>query len=253
MPESTEHDDDLLERLGALVRDETTGENHGRDDEMEALLNPPRGRARDSLLDGFEQRLKSASPQTPENAESDAGRVVELASATPKRGGGMIAGLAVVVALAAALLLWLLVPSADDVGVGTEYTVASFQAGRAEQRAEPTDVGATIRTTPDDPFRAVLSPASAVSTSVALAVIARPAGGAGICARPTTGVDISDVGAVKIDGTLDQFATVTPGQWQLELWIGAPGSLPADGATGVQEAPAAVHVTAVALEVLSTP
>lgn len=249
MPESNEHDDDLLERLGASLRDETTG----RDDEMEALLTPPRGKARDFLLDGFEQRLQAAPSETAEASKAQGESVAEVVSLAPRRVGWLTAVAAVAVALAAALLFWFLVPGAGEVGLATEYTVASLQAGRSQDRAQPTDITAKIVTAPDDIFRVVLSPTLAVSTAVSLAVVVRPLGGDGICARPSDGVEISEVGAVKIDGTLDQFATVTQGQWQLELWVGRAESLPLDGATGVEAAPSDVHVTRLALEVLSTP
>lgn len=247
MPESNEHDDDLLERLGASVRDESTG----RDDEMEALLTPPRGKARDVLLDGFEDRLQAGATKQPTPAVG--GRDADLVQLGPKRSGWLPVGISIGVAIAAAMLLWLLIPSEEGGGVATQYTVASLQAGRAENRAVEVDLTATIVTAPNDPFRAVLSPASAAAGPVSLAVVSRRPGQNGICAHPTAGVEISDVGAVKLDGTLDQFAVVTPGQWQLELWVGPRASLPADGAASVGQAPDDVHVTAFALEVLSTP
>jgi len=246
-------DEDLLRALGERQRASEPSERDGEavsEDlpaELAALLEPIEGEEADDLIDGAMQRLEAS--ESGDSAPEEASKAPTPSDEAAANWKGAVA---VVVAMAAALVLWFGMSSRGG-GTMPEYSVVSLQSGAAAMRSD--DGGGVVRrkvsTPAGGPIDWRFSPAGTVPEAVAVALLATNATGESKLSRPQ-GIEISAAGAVRIAGPLDRFIALSPGTWAVEVLIGPADSLPSssDAANegrreaGWQSVPLEVTITA---------
>lgn len=231
--------DELLRMLGDQQRRNAATD---AEDEATGLLDEPSDSERAAIVAGAFETLDADTSTAPTDLDAHRSRARRWAT------------VAAVAAVAAAVIVMIMVrePATADATTSPRYALSEFRAGRSRARAElvrPTD---RLTTAPSDHFEAVLAPAAPNRGELAVALVARPdSGGPPRVSRPHEGLEFSADGAVRFSGPLDAFIELSEGDWDLELWIGAPSTLPVVG----QPPPApgsAVSVVTVQLEVVST-
>lgn len=245
-------DDDLLNALGRLQREQDTAGAVGSADE----LAPIEGDEADALLelafarvDGArkaEAAVEHEEPEEPEEPEVEgdvADKVGASADEDPRigdvvpfarveqgpapvgaeRSNPWRVAVGVAVALAAVALLW--------VGVGAggarlpDYAVVALHSGVAAQRSADEQAGVRERLKADGPVDWKFAPQVATATKLGVALLARGADGTQRFSR-AKGVQISPSGALRMHGTLAEFIVLTPGEWELQVIIAAEDDLP---------------------------
>ena len=111
------------------------------------------------------------------------------------------------------------------------YTFAELDGGIAEQRSDPNP--AVDAEMPELKLRAnskinwVLTPEKPTQSSIGVALLARSDAGETVFV-PRLDVQISEQGAVRLRGPLDQVIALAVGGWTLTLFIAGPNELPSD-------------------------
>lgn len=246
-------DEDLLRALGKRQRAAEPSERDGESvsealsPELAALLEPIDGEEADDLIDGAMRRLDASEPAADAKGESTSETPSDESTAAANWKGAV----AVVVAMAAALVLWFGLSSGGG-GTMPEYTVVSLQTGPAAMRSDGGgSVQRKVSTPAGGPIDWKFSPSGTVPGTVAVALLATNMAGESKLVRPK-GVAITPAGAVRITGPLDRFIALSPGAWTVEVIIGPPDTLPSspDAAieagrdAGWQSVPLEVTITA---------
>lgn len=218
-------DEDLLRALGERQRAAEPSERDGEPvsealpPELAALLEPIEGEEADDLIDGAMRRLEASEPDAKTEKKSDTDSSSETAAANWK------GAVAVVVAMAAALVLWFGMSSGGG-GTMPEYAVVSLQTGPAAMRSDGGgSVQPKVSTPAGGPVDWRFSPKGTVPGAVAVALLATNVAGESKLSRPK-GVEITPAGAVRIAGPLDRFIALSPGAWTVEVIIGPADTLP---------------------------
>jgi hypothetical protein len=215
--------DDLLRALGRQQRADLERERDPSSSDDDELSRPFDEDERAAILDGVFDRVEETASQA---SAAEPGEVVQLAS----RRRVALVGSLLAAAAAAALVVWAWPergPEHGPIASVPDYTFASMQGGIAEQRAAPTGPTAELKLHPDSDIDWVLTPARPIRDPLGVALLARSDAGE---LRFVGHVDaeISDAGAVRLQGPLDHHVVLVPGDWTLRLFIAAPDELPRD-------------------------
>ena len=207
-------DDPLLRALGRSQREPSAGP------EMDALaedvLRPFDDDEREALLDGVMAKL-DAEP-------------VPLAER--RRSRWPIVG--AIVALAAAAVLWLAVRPFGSTPDLPEYRLTRVAGGVAELRGADDELPAAVELGPNAVIDWVITPAQRFEASVGAALLATGDGAQPQYVR-LPGAQISEQGAVRIQGRLSEYISLSPGDWTLSILIAPPEALPPDVSTARQD------------------
>jgi hypothetical protein len=229
-------DDELLRGLGRHQREdlETTPDDSS-DEPWAELLEPFDDATREQMLDAvFEQvdtqaeRVEPVVPSPPANEpEREREQVIDLAS----RRRGVVLGLLVAAAAAVTLGIWWNQASSPDrsrtVAMLPEYETSELRGGPASHRSAPDSELESVTMGARDELEWVVSPIGPVSGPIGLALLAEPESGQPILV-PEVGAEITESGAVRLQGPLDGFVELAPGSWTLTLFIAPPDQLPTD-------------------------
>jgi len=223
--------DELLPALGRYQRQQQ--DSVAVNAIEEEALRPLNEAERAAVLDAAFGRLEQ-EPHEDATPRDEAELVPPISMAERRHGSKTALVIGVVLAIAAALVLWRgaattpTPPEAPLVAALPSYAITQLRAGEAKHRAAPEGVVLEVSSTPHAHFTLVLTPARPVLEPVAVALVARTSGGETRVTRPVEGVQVSANGALQLDGPLDEFIALTPGVWTLELLVGPPETLPED-------------------------
>lgn len=245
--------DDLLPALGRKQREDLDAgaslglaPQRGTGLEDDALTRPFDDDERAAILDAmFERvdqvdrvdrvdRVEAAATVSPSPRPSN---VVELAA----RRRGVLIGSVLAVAAAATLVWWVgsgAGPEHELVASVPAYTFTQLGGGIAEQRSEPHEVDAAmpeLRLRADSNIDWVLTPAKPTQAPIGVALLARSDAGATLFV-PRLEAQISEQGAVRLRGPLDQHVTLAVGHWTLTLFVAGPDELPTDAGIASDDA-----------------
>jgi len=219
-------DDELLRALARLEKQsrtpgapmQTTADPRPDPAEPAADLTAPfEPSERAALLDAVFARVDGESAHTE----------VRSIESAPKR-GRTAAIVAVAIAIAAALVLWIARPA--DVGASLpQYTLTELRGGTTGMRSDPGAVDRVVEVSPADRIELVATPATSVAGPVVVHLIAQASNGAARMARVPA--EVSASGAVRLEGSLADWLVLEPGRWRLVLAIA-----PADRAPTSAEA-----------------
>ncbi len=192
--------DELLRALGTRQRALESAELPG----MEAV----EGEAGEALLDQM-----FASPDATTRQE-----VVDEEAVVPLKPRATVpwTAIAVFVAAAAALILWLGLRPAQVPGL-PPYDATMLTGGPAAVRGDGEDVQplVTLRS-PADAVDWRIRPKTPVSVPVAVSLVATGEAGALVFASGVA-AEVSDAGAVRLRGPLEAFIVLTPGRWRVDI------------------------------------
>lgn len=229
----TKPEDPLLRALGELEREEyeqayptawesvLTGKTSATEAAAErAQVDPPELRAvYEAMFTGplaetdVQAMVDRVAATTKQATSGRGGEVVR-----PRFGRGVVIGIAAVLAIAAALVLWRL-PGEAPRGTAIAYSLTVRNPGLHSQRTgeEPDD-----RYRPDATVDWVVSPALTNMEAVELRVLARDAAGAvRVLAPPATR---SPEGVLRLRGRFAELLPLAPGRWQLRFVVVAAGA-----------------------------
>ena len=236
--------DELLDALGRRQREAPVSEDTAGDEGAPAeaaLLDPFEGDERAALLDAvFAEVDDRAEPsdqpsdqpreeaaESGSSAEPAAAPVVDLAS----RRRLLRPAVGAVVAIAAALLLWLGVfrPPAPGSDGHPVYAATRLDGAVATMRSGDSKVPTALELAPDGSIDWVFTPEAPVRRAVAVALVAVPEHGEAVVARPTA--ETSDEGVVRVSGRLADVLPLPAGTWTVHVLLGEPSALPAASPT----------------------
>jgi hypothetical protein len=233
--------DDLLSAFGRKQRedlDHLDRLDHGVESALpeDELSRPFDEDERASILDAVFDRVEEVATVSPSPEVAPIGsgpapsNVIELA---PRRRGALIGSL-LAVAAAATLVWWGWPESGSErqlVASVPAYAFTQLGGGIAEKRSAPD--ASSDAAVPELKLRAdsnidwVLTPAKPTSDPIGVALLARSdAGPTQFVAQLE--VTVSEQGAVRLRGPLDQHVALAEGQWTLTLFIAGPEELPRD-------------------------
>ncbi|MBK8713971.1 MAG: hypothetical protein IPN32_04435 [Deltaproteobacteria bacterium] len=179
------------------------------------LIAPFDSAERDALLDAVFAEV---------DGDTAAAQVTPI-TAAPKATRGRAVGLvAVALAIAAVLVLWLARPG-GSVAPLPSYELTELRGGAATVRAEPGDVDRELALAPGDRIEVTLTPAAPSTAAMVVDLVAQSPGRADVTARVPA--QVSPSGAVRVSGPLDALVALEPGAWQ--IWVVLS---PADAAPG---------------------
>lgn len=229
--------DELLRALGKRQRELDEGPS--------PLADAVGGDAGEALLDDLFGALdaKASKPAEAESKPDNVATVTEL----PRRRSALWATAAVVLAAAAALVLWFGTRAPDLPALPT-YTAVAIAGGPASVRGDHDAVAAKLQLlSPSDNVRLEYAAAAPVKQSLAVSLLARPASGDPIFATASA-AEISPSGSVRLQGPLSRFIQLEPGSWTVEVIItpaeAAPTSAEDAAQGGWQRLPIEVIIAA---------
>lgn len=196
-----------------------------RDGILETLIAPLDADERASVLDNVFAKIDAG---TAAHAEAP------IAIAKPSR-GRTVGVLAVAVAIAAVLVLWLAQPRGG--GGGPElpsYALTELRGGAAEVRSDPGAIDRVLALQPGDSIALVLTPATATAGPLVVDLVAQAPGKPDVMAR--VDAQIAKSGAVRIEGPLDRFLALEPGEWQIWAVVSPADRAPTDAAAALDDA-----------------
>lgn len=256
--------DELLRRLGRAERENRPAEDwdevlEGRMTAAEAMA---RGRARGEDEDELEALARASMPPTESERRAWGGRAraalqatdddddddapadspaaeapveapIELATRRARRRWGW-GGLATLVAVAAAVLLWLRArPQPGALEVAGEplppFTMTVRNGTVGEVRGSADEVGGPARYAVDSRIHWSFQPDEPVAGGLELAAVVRGDDGLTCLTRPEVTRASSD-GVLEVRGTVGQALGLGPGLWTVEMIVARRGALPNDGA-----------------------
>lgn len=154
------------------------------------------------------------------------------------RRGATWTGIAVVLAVAAALILWIAIPPpARGALVAYDFTVRS-QSVQVQRTTDGTEVH---RYRPESSIDIAITPERAVTEAIELRILARDEQGQeSLLAPPVTR---SPEGALRVSGRLEAVLPLAPGRWRLRLILSLPGTAPTDAGAVVDALAAGTSTT----------
>jgi hypothetical protein len=173
------------------------------------LSRPLSAEERNSVLDAVFARVDA-------EAVDAAAAPTVLAERRASR-GRMAAVIGTVLAIAAALVMWMARPGVDAVDALPGYSVTGLRGGASAVRSDPTALDRELLLADAaSEIDVVVSPERAVAGPLAVTLVAETAG------QPPRMVEveaaeISASGAVRLRGPLSRFIALEPGAWQ--LWV----------------------------------
>lgn len=203
--------DELLHALGKRQREQDASEPEHAD--------AVEGDAGEALLDGLFEALDEPSAPAQDPAPPNE-NVVEL----PGRRTPMWTAVAVMLAAAAALVLWFSRPAPTP--TLPEYRAVSISGGSAQVRGDHDDVADVVELrSPSDRVKFEFSAAKPVRDAVSVSLLARPATGAAVFAT-LHDLELSKSGSFRLNGPLDRFISLSEGRWTLEVVVAPAGHAP---------------------------
>jgi hypothetical protein len=222
--------DDLLSVLGRNQREDLEREDEGAS-EHDALERPFDEEERASILDAVFDQLdhSSAAPEmvAPVAEQPAASNVVPLRA----RRGALAGGLLTLAAAAAAAVVWWSWPGGEpeQLAMVPAYTFTKLGGGVSEVRSDrspATDVAVPeLRLRPNSSVDWWLTPEQPIRGPIGVALLARSDTGSTQFV-PHLNVEVSEQGAVRVRGRLDEHVALAPGNWTVTLFIAAPEQLP---------------------------
>lgn len=211
--------DELLEALGQRQREADAAK-------PPISLDDFAGDAGDALLDDMFGELDDKAGQGP--APSDPPPQTDAApnnvTALPTRTPAVWAGAGILIAAAAALVLWLAMPSAVD--PLPAYGAVSIAGGPAAVRGDHEDVPEVLKLEqPSDNIEWRFAPATSVEGDLEVVLSARRADGDRVFAavpNPT----VTPTGSVQLRGPLNSFIELGEGHWTIQVIFARSGHAP---------------------------
>lgn len=197
---------------------------------IDEIARPLSDAERESVLDAVFERLDAADV----DATPSAAPVVQLGERKASR-ARLFAGLGVVLAIAAALVLWIAVPRPGPSDALPGYSITSLHGGDSAVRSDPQALDRVlVLESPDAPIDVVVSPAQAVAVPLAVTLVAS---GAGAAARMVgvEAAEISPSGAVRLRGPLSRFVALDRGAWELAIVVSPRDHVPANAAAALAD------------------
>lgn len=186
------------------------------------LLAPFDTAERDALLDAVFAKV-DGDAATPEVTP------IVAAKRSHARSLGLVA---IAVAIAAALVLWVARPS--DTGAALpSYALTELRGGAATVRAEPGDTDRELLLARGERIELTLTPAQPTTAPLVVDLVARSPGHADVTARVPAQVTAS--GAVRLAGPLDDFIALEPGAWQLWVVLSPAAAAPRDAIAALEQ------------------
>lgn len=209
--------DELLRALGKRQRE--------LDEARPQLSDAVEGEAGEALLDGLFEQL-DAEPLRPEPTPA---KVTEL----PRKRSALWAATGVVLAAAAALVLWFASQSPASAPL-PPYGVDMVAGGPATVRGErETSEAKLVLTSPSDGIEVQLSTAAPHDREIAVSVLATASDGRTVFSRAPS-VVVSASGSVRMRGPLSDFVSLSEGSWMVEIVL-APAEDAPESAEDVVE------------------
>jgi hypothetical protein len=219
--------DDLLSALGRHQREdlEREGEPASEDD---TLARPFDADERMSLLDAVFERVEPVATGHAESGSEQPGpsNVVPLRA----RRGALVGSL-LTLAAAAAMMVWWAWPGSEpeQLAMVPAYTFTKLGGGVAEVRSDPNPAidaaQPELRLRPNSTIDWQLTPAQPIHGPIGVALLAGSDTGSTQFV-PHLAVEVSEQGAVRLRGRLDEHVALGPGIWTITLFIAAPEQLP---------------------------
>lgn len=214
--------DDLLSVLGRKQREDL--EREGEPSSEHDFERPFDADERASILDAVFERVDevASAPEQPSPRN-----VVPLRTRRGALAGGLLT------LAAAAAVVWWVWPAGEPelIAAVPAYTFTELEGGVAEVRSDSktaTDVALPeLRLRPTSKIEWVLTPAEPIRSSVGVALLARSDAGA-TRFTPSLAVEVSEDGALRVRGRLDEHVELAPGIWAVTLFIAPPEQLPSD-------------------------
>jgi hypothetical protein len=216
--------DDLLSVLGRKQREDLQREAEASSED-DALARPFDADERASILDGLFERVPEEAVAAPE--QPGPSNVVPLRV----RRGALVGSLLTFTAAAAAAAVWWSWPGGEQeqIAMVPAYTFTKLGGGVAELRSDRSP--ATDAELPEQELRPTstidwqLTPAQPAQGPIGVALLARSDTGSTQFV-PRLAAEVSEQGAVRLRGRLDEHVALAPGTWMVTLFIAAPEQLP---------------------------
>lgn len=192
------------------------------------------GDAGDALLNDMFGELDDKAGQAPPPSDppSRAEAAPDNVTALPKRTPAVWAGAGILIAAAAALVLWLAMPSAVD--PLPAYGAVSIAGGAAAVRGDHDDVPEVLKLErASDNIEWRFAPAMSVEGGVAVVLSARRADADPVFAA-VPNPSVTPSGSVELRGPLNSFIELGKGHWTVQVIFARAGHAPgsADEAMG---------------------
>jgi hypothetical protein len=221
-------DDEILGPLGRAQRDEDAMST-GEPATAGPLHRPLDAQERAQVLDGLLQRLERDGSTTAASAPPPA--VVPLSAARERNKTRWVGVAMVALAIAAALVLWI---GRRDAGVQLPgYAITVLDGGAADVRSDPRAVDRTVVLRTGDRISLVVTPDRPATAAVAVWLLARGGGPSQLVRVDAT---VAPSGAVKLEGALDRWLKLAPGEWTIDVVVGPADRAPADAEAAQQDA-----------------
>ncbi len=160
------------------------------------------------------------------NVDGTSSAPTHIASARASKPGRLAAFVGAVIALAAALMLWLAIPRGDDAQLPS-YELTELRGGRSSMRSSTSGTDRRLELQRGDTIELTLTPETAVGIPLAVDLVAESADGTSRIARVPA--QVSPSGAVRLEGTLDAWLPLDPGDWEITVSVasaqGAPSTV----------------------------
>jgi hypothetical protein len=218
-------DDELLRALARTQKRhigpdtpmDTTADRVAPTDSLPAeLIRPLDADERAGILDAVFARV-----------DEDAGRSkpVSITAARSSSRGRVAAIAGGVLAIAAALVLWIALPRGVDPQL-PYYALTELRGGASTMRSDPSALDRVLELRAGEPISLTITPERATSEPLVVDVIAEAEGRPASMARVPA--QVSSNGAVRIRGALDEWLTLAPGDWDITVVVAPADRAPAD-------------------------
>ncbi len=220
--------DELLEALGQRQRETDAAK-------PPIPLGDFEGEAGDALLDDMFGELDDKARQKPAPSESPppTEAAPDNVTALPKRSPAVWAGAGIVIAAAAALVLWLAMPSSID--PLPAYGPVSIAGGPAAVRGDHEGIPEVLKLEdPSDNIEWRFAPATSVEGDLEVVLSARRADGERVFAT-VPNATVTPTGSVQLRGPLNSFIELDEGHWTVQVIIARAGHAPGSAEDAMRE------------------
>lgn len=183
---------------------------------MAALVAPFAPEERAAMLDAVFSRIDAEQSDGP----------VPIASAAKASRGRVVAIVGAVIAMAAALVLWVALPRSPEPQL-PGYALTELRGGASAVRSDPSALDRVVELRAGDEIAVTITPESATHVPLVVDVIAEGRGRAAVMARVPA--EVSRSGAVRITGSLGGWLDLEPGAWRITVTL-SPSDLAPDTA-----------------------
>lgn len=227
-------DDELLRALGRAQRHQDpmptpvpTEPNADTPGVADALTRPLDEAERASVLDAVFGQLDAEPPADAAVEAAPAIAITPVVAVVPSSSsrGRVMGAVAVLVAIAAALVLWFGRPAAS-VAELPSYALTELRGGISEMRAEPGAIDRVVDLPRRGTITLVVTPAVASAEPLVVDLVAEGEGRAPRMARVQA--ETSKSGAVRLSGVLTEMIDLEPGAWTITVVVSPAAAAPGD-------------------------